>query len=60
MCQQCGTGKTVSMLEHGHGLALDTIPKSKNARITVRLVVGNEEMLDFYRDHFKQKILQAD
>lgn len=45
------------MLEHGYGLALDTVPKNKNARITVRLVVGNEEMLGYYREHFKKKIV---
>ena len=47
------------MLEMGHNLALDTLPK-KTGAIKVRLIISNPELVNLYKERFSAKQAQAD
>ena len=55
ICQSTGTGKSTLMLDLSYFLALDVQPKRGNTVITVRLVVMNKELIELYRNRFKDK-----
>ena len=55
----CGLGKTTQMMQLGHILGLATLAKGKRP-ITVDLVLANGDLVEHYRQLFKEKQEHAD
>lgn len=58
--QPTGTGKSHSMVELGHDLAMDMLKPTGTKAVSVWLVVMSEDMIPHYQKKFAEKKVQAD